>query len=235
VLIGESSSTCRAGFTATTQAGYQRWTATFAALDGKRNPYFRSVPWGSFFAAEMGARRPLCGDRSPGYTSSDGRLPAHFGFFESENDPEAVRALFDRVGAWCAQRGATDLRGPSIPITTQNWVFRSTVLIRLPRSSRPIISRTIDLYGGIRIRVEKVLAHGPQFGHSPMAQRAPFASRECSRPSHPTGGHARPRCELDRIREIYNEASPTTAISFLFPKKSIGIRPADSPSSHVRN
>ncbi len=38
-----------------------------------------------------------------------------FGFFESENDPETARALFDRAGAALREHGLTSMRGPYNP------------------------------------------------------------------------------------------------------------------------
>jgi GNAT superfamily N-acetyltransferase len=38
-----------------------------------------------------------------------------FGFFEAENDPEAVQALFQAAGEWLQERGKDAIRGPANP------------------------------------------------------------------------------------------------------------------------
>jgi hypothetical protein len=38
-----------------------------------------------------------------------------FGFFEAENDPEAVQALFQTAGDWLRERGKDAIRGPANP------------------------------------------------------------------------------------------------------------------------
>lgn len=44
-----------------------------------------------------------------------------FGFFESEDDPQISRALFDAGAQWLRQRGMTDVRGPSNPSLNYEW------------------------------------------------------------------------------------------------------------------
>jgi hypothetical protein len=51
------------------------------------------------------------------HVSSNGVKAAHFGFFETVDDPEVAHSLFDTVADWARKQGAAEMLGPMNPTT----------------------------------------------------------------------------------------------------------------------
>jgi hypothetical protein len=86
------------------------------ALDARRNPYFQDAALEKFICYRDG--QPV--SRSvvviqPRHWEQFGEKAAFFGFFESENDPEAVCQLFTALEAYGVSKGAHTLKGPFNP------------------------------------------------------------------------------------------------------------------------
>ncbi|OGU74101.1 MAG: hypothetical protein A3H45_06980 [Ignavibacteria bacterium RIFCSPLOWO2_02_FULL_55_14] len=177
-------------------------------LDSRKNPYFRSAQLGVFLCLKDGI--PVARTTAvvnPAYALPGGRLPAMFGYFESDNDAAAVRALFSTVGEWCRQRGATDLHGPFHPhhyseLGLQADKFDEHVTFfqtHHPQKYLPLLQQT----GFI---VERML----------HTRRNPDIREWLDRHPAPQALapqlHVRPvrlsdlASELERIREVYNDA-----------------------------
>lgn len=80
------------------------------------NPFFRHAEM-QLFVARRGAsdvgRIAAILDRA--HNDFHGEKTAFFGFFESENDPDVARLLFDSAALWAQERRMTTLRGPANP------------------------------------------------------------------------------------------------------------------------
>lgn len=85
-------------------------------LDAGKNPYFKNSSLRLFLCLRNGiavARTAIIINSL--YLQSAGEKIAFFGFFEAENDPEAVSALFRHAEQYCKVMGATILEGPFNP------------------------------------------------------------------------------------------------------------------------
>jgi hypothetical protein len=90
-------------------------------VDTKADPFYRraerqlwvafrnGVPVGRIGAIENRAHNEFHGDRV-----------GFFGFFESTDDPEVARRLFDVAAEWLQRRGLTEMRGPMNPSTNHD-------------------------------------------------------------------------------------------------------------------
>ncbi|NBO94223.1 MAG: hypothetical protein EBV06_18220, partial [Planctomycetia bacterium] len=86
------------------------------ALDRDSNPYFRGVALEKFVCYRDG--QPVSRSIavvSPRHWERFGEKAAFFGFFESENDPEAVCQLFAAIETYSTAKGARTLKGPFNP------------------------------------------------------------------------------------------------------------------------
>jgi len=82
-------------------------------LDRKKNPWFEHGEAAFFIAEREG--EPV--GRISAHVDSrwdefQGGKDAMFGFFETAEDPEVVRALFDAAAGWAAERGRERILGP---------------------------------------------------------------------------------------------------------------------------
>lgn len=83
-------------------------------FDRRRNPFFEHADVQHFLARRgrrVVGRIAAIANRLHNETHAD-RL-GFFGFFDAEDDPEAVTALVDAARAWVAARGLDRLRGPA--------------------------------------------------------------------------------------------------------------------------
>ena len=90
-------------------------------LDTKRNPFYRAAARQLFLARRAGrvvGRIAAIENRAHNETHAD--RTGFFGFFESVDDAEVARALFDAAGAWLGARGLTVMRGPMNPSTNHD-------------------------------------------------------------------------------------------------------------------
>ena len=86
-------------------------------LSPKKNPFFQHAQAQYFLALDGGGR--IVG-RIAGITNAAHNAEHHdkigfYGFFESVNDPDVARALFDAAGSWVKAKGMDTLRGPMSP------------------------------------------------------------------------------------------------------------------------
>ncbi len=83
-----------------------------AFLDPRRNPYFRVAEVQCFLATR--GRRPVGTIAATVDRALQAREPGVglFGFFEFEDDPAVVQALWDAASGWLRGRGMTVARGP---------------------------------------------------------------------------------------------------------------------------
>jgi GNAT superfamily N-acetyltransferase len=85
-------------------------------MDPKRNPFYEHAEAAHFLAEKDGR---LAGRISAivnrAHNEFHHEKTGFWGYFESENDDETARALFDRAGAWLKERGMTKMLGPANP------------------------------------------------------------------------------------------------------------------------
>jgi len=82
-------------------------------LDRKKNPYFHHAEAEYFLAWRDGepvGRITAQIDRT--FNEYHGERSGHFGFFESEDDPEVANALLETAVAWLRERGMERMFGP---------------------------------------------------------------------------------------------------------------------------
>lgn len=87
-------------------------------LDKKHNPFFMHAQMDLFLAyknGEMVGR--IAGIVNENHNKFHDDTMGFFGFFESINDSEVTKMLFDTVVAWLKQRGMTGMYGPMNPST----------------------------------------------------------------------------------------------------------------------
>ncbi len=85
-------------------------------LDQKKNPYFKGAILELFVCYADGSPAARCAIIiQPRHEQKFGVRAAFFGFFESTNDPEAVKTLFNSAIAFCREQKATVLEGPFNP------------------------------------------------------------------------------------------------------------------------
>jgi len=82
-------------------------------LDRKKNPWFEHGE-AEYFLAERDGEPVgrISAHVDSRWDSYQGGSDAMFGFFESAEDPEVVRALFDAAGEWAAGKGRERILGP---------------------------------------------------------------------------------------------------------------------------
>ena len=82
-------------------------------LDRRRNPYFEHAEVELFVAERDGepAGR-ISAQVDHRWDEFQGGSDAMFGFFETAEDPEVARALFDAAGEWAAAKGRDRILGP---------------------------------------------------------------------------------------------------------------------------
>ena len=86
-------------------------------LSPKKNPFFQHAE-AQYFLALDGADRVvgrIAAITNAGHNAEHHDKIGFYGFFESVNDPDVARALFDAAGAWVKAKGMDTLRGPMSP------------------------------------------------------------------------------------------------------------------------
>jgi len=182
------------------------------ALDRDSNPYFRGVALEKFVCYRDG--QPVSRSIavvSPRHWERFGEKAAFFGFFESENDPEAVCQLFAAIETYSTAKGARTLKGPFNPnhyselgLLVENFetpaffepynpvwyadLLRAAGFRAVTRLHTRVIRDTTTLETKAK-RLEEIVRRARKAGYSIR----PF--RLLHIPS-----------ELERIREIYNDA-----------------------------
>jgi GNAT superfamily N-acetyltransferase len=92
--------------------------AVVDALDEKRNPFYRNATRHLFIASREG--RPvgrIAAIENRAHNDFHEDRVGFFGFFESIDDAEVARRLFDVAARWLRDRGLTTVRGPISPST----------------------------------------------------------------------------------------------------------------------
>ena len=82
-------------------------------LDRRKNPYFHHAEAEYFLAwrdGEPAGRVTAQIDRN--FNEYHGERSGHFGFFESEDDPEVARSLLEAAESWLRERGMERMIGP---------------------------------------------------------------------------------------------------------------------------
>jgi hypothetical protein len=82
-------------------------------LDRRKNPYFHHAEAEYFLAwrdGEPAGRVTAQIDRN--FNEYHGERSGHFGFFESEDDPEVARSLLEAAESWLRERGMERMFGP---------------------------------------------------------------------------------------------------------------------------
>ena len=85
-------------------------------LDRKRNPFFRHSQ-AEYFLATDGNRDVgrIAAIVNGNHNEFHGEKCGFFGYFESENEPEVAKSLFDAAEAWLRNEGMETSRGPANP------------------------------------------------------------------------------------------------------------------------
>ncbi len=82
-------------------------------LDSKKNPYFDHAEVQLFLALKDGkVVGRISAQIDFEYEKFHGERVGHFGFFESENDPEIAKALLKTAEAWVLTKGVKKILGP---------------------------------------------------------------------------------------------------------------------------
>jgi GNAT superfamily N-acetyltransferase len=85
-------------------------------LDPKRNPFYGRTDAEHFLLEDGGGPiGRISAFVNRGHNEFHGEKTAFFGYFESENRPEAAQALFEAAHAWARERGMNRIRGPVNP------------------------------------------------------------------------------------------------------------------------
>ncbi len=85
----------------------------------RKHPFFEHSP-GSFFLAMRGtagvgqAAGRICVVANKRYNESHGTRTAHFYFFDSVDDEDVARALFDAAAEWAGANGCDEIAGPML-------------------------------------------------------------------------------------------------------------------------
>jgi len=151
-------------------------------------------------------------DRNYNQTQQDSA--AFFGFFESVNDAEVSRQLFDAVFAWARSRGGGSVRrllGPMNPTTNDECG-----LLVEGFDSSPVFMMTynpryyLDLVAAAGFRKAKdLLAYHVDIAQAPLARLAHVAEKVRRRLSEVTFTPIRKATltrDLAKIKEVYNAA-----------------------------
>ncbi len=182
------------------------------ALDSDSNPYFRGVALEKFVCYRDG--QPVSRSIavvSPRHWERFGEKAAFFGFFESENDPEAVCQLFAAIETYSTAKGARTLKGPFNPnhyselgLLVENFetpaffepynpvwyadLLRAAGFRAVTRLHTRVIRDTTTLEPKAK-RLKEIVQRARKAGYSIR----PFRLLQM-------------QSELERIREIYNDA-----------------------------
>jgi hypothetical protein len=90
-------------------------------LDTKGNPFYRSADRALFVARRQGRLvGRIAAIENRAHNAFHGDRVGFFGFFESVNDPEVARGLFDAAESWLGARALTSVRGPMNPSTNHD-------------------------------------------------------------------------------------------------------------------
>jgi len=148
-------------------------------------------------------------DRNHNQTQADSAV--FFGFFESVNDAEVSRRLFDAVFAWARQQGARRLLGPMNPTTNDECG-----LLVEGFDSSPVFMMTynpgyyLDLVAAAGFRKTKdLLAYHVDVARSPLDRLARVAEKVRRRHPELTFTPIRKATlarDLAKIKEVYNAA-----------------------------
>lgn len=135
-----------------------------------------------------------------------------FGFFETENDPEAVKALLDGAAAWLRHRGMTAMRGPGEysnatherqGVLVEGFQFPPTVELT---HNPPYYGELLEAYG--LAKVKDYVAYIADFEHLPRERirRLGAAVRKRDRIETRMADMKHFTDEVRLIVRIYNEA-----------------------------
>jgi hypothetical protein len=88
----------------------------YASVDTEKNPFYEFARL-AMFNAWRGDRPVgrIAAIDNPHHNQTHDDQVGFFGFFEAENDPQAVQALCDAAGDWLRARGKDAIRGPANP------------------------------------------------------------------------------------------------------------------------
>jgi hypothetical protein len=136
---------------------------------------------------------------------------AFFGFFESVEDAEVSRRLFEEVSRWARERGTNRMLGPMNPTTNDECG-----LLVEGFDSPPVLMMTynpryyLDLFAESGLRKAKdLLAYRLELREKPLARLSRLAAGFSRREKDVTVRPIRRRtlkADLTRVKEVYNEA-----------------------------
>jgi GNAT superfamily N-acetyltransferase len=91
-------------------------------MDTEKNPFYRHADTEFYIAerdGEMVGRIAAIVNHNHNKEHSD--KAGFFGFFETINDPQVAKALFDRAGSFLKSKGMTSMRGPANPSVNDEY------------------------------------------------------------------------------------------------------------------
>jgi GNAT superfamily N-acetyltransferase len=95
---------------------------TYELIDAEKHPFYEFArlalfnAWrGDQLVGRIGAID------NPRHNQTHGDKVGFFGFFETQNDPQAAQALFDAAGDWLRARGKDAMRGPANPSVNEEY------------------------------------------------------------------------------------------------------------------
>ncbi len=140
-----------------------------------------------------------------------GERAAFFGFFESVEDPEVGRALFETFHAWARSQESTRLVGPTNPTSNDECGllvkgFDSPPAFMMPYN--PAYYEPMVMAAGYR-KAKDLLAFYVDIAGSPLDRLARIAAK--ARKRHPELSFRPVRrrtldADLAKVKEVYNEA-----------------------------
>ena len=180
-------------------------------LDVRRNPYFTSSELKLFVCYDgNGPAARVAIVINPLHKQRFGVNAAFFGFFESKNDREAVRRLFEEAESYCRSRGVESLEGPFNPNHYSELGLQANRFDSAPsffQTHNPPYYLELLQEAGFR---ETLRFHTQKNEHIKeyMAQRLQKWEGTLVIPGYTTRHFSmkNTRSDLERVREVFNDA-----------------------------
>ena len=180
-------------------------------LSPKKNPFFQHAEAQYFLARSDGGR--IVG--RIGAVKNDAHNQLHkdrigfYGFFESVDDPEVARALFDTAAGWLRGKGFDTMRGPMNPSINDDCGllvdgFDTPPVILMPHNPRYYV----PLHEGYGFRKAKDLLAFAGSGMTPPERLMRAATLLAERKGITLRGLNMKRfaAEVELVKQLYNEA-----------------------------
>lgn len=183
-------------------------------FDHKKNPFFEHAEVEQWVAERTNGGAPRVVGRIAAVVNKAHNDFHHdkvgfWGFFESEDDPEVARLLFDTAERWLAKRGMDTMRGPANFSTNDDCGllvkgFDKPPYLLMPHNP-PYYEKLVEGAGFVKAKDLLAYLHTPPTTND-------FMNRAADRVARRTGVKTRPfdlkhfDREVNLVRDIYNSA-----------------------------